>query len=107
MEEIIKKLNECFLPHNVECDGSYCTGCWKDVVREAIKMLDSSQAMCWVEFDRNKPKTHPTEYGKYLICRKDGKIHWETWNGSGWAYNHKEIVCWAKIASPLKFIQSS
>ena len=40
---------------------------------------------CWVAFDWNKIETRPTEYGKYLICRKDGKIHWETWNGSGWA----------------------
>jgi hypothetical protein len=36
-----------------------------------------------------------------LICRKDGKIHWETWNGCGWAYNHNEIRFWANILSPL------
>jgi hypothetical protein len=52
------------------------------------KPLKQSAVSCWVAFDWMKIETRPTEYGKYLICRKDGKIHWETWNGSGWAYNH-------------------
>ena len=30
----------------------------------------------WVAFDWMKIETRPTTYGKYLICRKDGKIHW-------------------------------
>jgi hypothetical protein len=55
---------------------------------------------CWVAYDWNKPETRPQKYGKYLICRKDGKIHWETWNGSGWAYNHNEIRYWAEIKPP-------
>ena len=45
--------------------------------------LQQTAISCWVAFDWNKTETHPTEYGKYLICRKDGKIHWETWNGNG------------------------
>ena len=31
------------------------------------------------------------EYGKYLVVRKDGKIHFEVYNGTGWAYNGKVI----------------
>jgi len=54
----------------------------------------------WIAFDFIKLETRPTEYGKYLICRKDGKIHWETWNGSGWAYNGNVIKYWAKIEPP-------
>lgn len=54
----------------------------------------------WVAFDFNDISTQPKEYDKYLICRKDGKIHWETWNGSGWAYNHNEIRFWAIITPP-------
>lgn len=54
----------------------------------------------WVAFDFYKLETRPPKYGKYLITRKDGKIHWETWNGSGWAYNHNEIICWAEIKPP-------
>lgn len=38
-QAIIDKLNQAFLPENVECDGAFCMGCWKDIVREAIKML--------------------------------------------------------------------
>ena len=53
----------------------------------------------WIPFDKYKKSTHPTEYGKYLIVRKDGKIHWETWNGSGWAYNLDEIRGYANIPS--------
>ena len=54
----------------------------------------------WVAFDFYKLETRPPKYGKYLITRKDGKIHWETWNGSGWAYNHNEIRYWAEIKPP-------
>jgi hypothetical protein len=56
----------------------------------------------WIEYDWNRKESHPPKYDKYLICRKDGKIHWETWNGSGWAYNHKEIGYWAVIVPPNK-----
>jgi hypothetical protein len=55
----------------------------------------------WIEFNKDYPKTHPT-MGGYIVCRKDGKIHFEVWNGTGWAYNHNEIRYWAKIQSPLK-----
>lgn len=34
------------------------------------------------------------EYGKYLVVRKDGKKHLETFNGTGWAYNHNTIVAY-------------
>lgn len=39
INSVIDKLNEAFLPKNLECDGGFCISCWKDVVREAIKML--------------------------------------------------------------------
>jgi hypothetical protein len=55
----------------------------------------------WVEYDFNNLTTHPIDKGiKYLVCRKDGKIHWETWNGCGFAYNNNEIRFWAKILKP-------
>jgi hypothetical protein len=67
---------------------------------EQIPESNNPALSCWVAFDWYKIETRPTKYGKYLICRKDGKIHWETWNGSGWAYNHNEIRYWAVIVSP-------
>jgi len=53
----------------------------------------NSNVLEWNKF----PESKPNEYGKYLISRKDGKIHWETWNTSGWAYNHNEIKYWLTI----------
>jgi len=68
---------------------------------EAIdKLLILYSVINWVAFDWMKIETRPPKYGKYLITRKDGKIHWETWNGSGWAYNHNEIRFWAEIKPP-------
>lgn len=63
-------------------------------------LLDLFAVINWVAFDFYKLETRPPKYGKYLITRKDGKIHWETWNGSGWAYNHNEIRYWAEIKPP-------
>lgn len=39
----------------------------------------------------------PTKYGKYWVCRlKAKKQHPRIWNGSGWAYDAKEITHWAE-----------
>jgi len=54
----------------------------------------------WVAFDWDKPETRPTKYGKYFVHRKDGKVHWETWNGSGWAYNGNVITYWMEVKPP-------
>ena len=59
-------------------------------------MQESDQ---WMKYPENKP----TEYGKYFICRKDGKIHWETWNTSGFAYNNSVITHWKKITKPAEY----
>lgn len=64
---------------------------------EHIKEKESKPSMEWIAFDHDRLESRPKEYGKYLICRKDGKIHWETWNGTGWAYNHNEIRYYALI----------
>lgn len=34
------------------------------------------------------------EYGRYLVVRKDGKTHLETFNNTGWAYNNNSIVAY-------------
>jgi hypothetical protein len=54
----------------------------------------------WILYNFNKFETRPLEYGKYLVCKKDGKIYWETWNGNGWAYNENVITHYAKIITP-------
>lgn len=68
---------------------------------EAIdKLLVLSNVSYWVAFDWNKPETRPKKYGKYFVHRKDGKVHWETWNGSGWAYNGNVITYWMEVKPP-------
>lgn len=69
----------------------------------AIAANDNNQTAVsnWIKFDRNEKSTWPDKYGTYFVCRKDGKVHWETWNNSGWAYNHNVIVYWAYIHVPL------
>ena len=54
----------------------------------------------WLSFDANKVDTYPTVYGSYIVCRKDGKMHFETYNGTGWAYNHKAIIAYFKLNPP-------
>lgn len=45
----------------------------------------------------------PEEYGRYLVYRRDaGKVHFETWNTSGWAYNHNQITHWMRIPESPK-----
>ena len=73
-------------------------GCFDDCTVD--KLCDLSIVSNWVAYDWNDISSRPPKYGKYLITRKDGKIHWETWNGSGWAYNHNEIRYWAEIKPP-------
>ena len=53
----------------------------------------------WISYPTNKP----TEYGKYLVYRKDGKIHLEIWNNTGWAYNDKVIIYFMIISPPCIF----
>jgi hypothetical protein len=63
-------------------------------------LLNICNVSGWVVYDWNKPETRPKEYGKYFVHRKDGKVHWETWNGSGWAYNGNVITYWKEIKPP-------
>lgn len=58
----------------------------------------------WIPFDFSDLEKRPKVYGRYFVCRKDGKIHMETWNGTGWAYNHNEIRFFAVIKNPVKNI---
>ena len=66
----------------------------------ASKIVSLFNDSRWKVYDRDKPETRPNEYGKYFVHRKDGKVHWETWNGTGWAYNEKVITHWQKIELP-------
>lgn len=71
-------------------------------LQELMKFcLNLNGVIQWIKFDREERKTYPPRYDRYLICRKDGKVHWEVWNNSGWAYNGNVIVYYAKIVQPV------
>jgi hypothetical protein len=44
-----------------------------------------------VEYIGTPEQKKQIEYGRYLVVRKDGKTHLETFNGTGWAYNNNSI----------------
>lgn len=44
------------------------------------------------QFNIQKYTGQKLEYGKYLVVRKDGKIHFEIYNGLQWAYNENSII---------------
>ena len=67
-----------------------------------IKLLENQKTHLWIKYSWENPFSHPPAYGNYFVHRKDGKVHWEIWNGSGWAYNEKVITHWAKITLPNK-----
>lgn len=55
----------------------------------------------WNAYNSLNPDTlRPSKYGKYLVCRKDGNIHFEVWNGTGWAYNGNSIKYWMEVKLP-------
>lgn len=68
--------------------------------RYHLEKLAHTDRFGWVKYDFNKLVTRPPEPGKYFVRRKDGKVHWETWNGSGWAYNGNVITHWCEIYFP-------
>lgn len=44
----------------------------------------------------------PPVTGRYMVLRKDGKVHFATWNGTGWAYNDNDIIGWQEVPKKPK-----
>lgn len=65
-----------------------------------VKILENQSTHSWTKYSWENPVSHPPAYGSYFVQRKDGKVHWEIWNGASWAYNEKVITYWAKITTP-------
>jgi len=68
----------------------------------AIKDILEVTGNGWIPFDWDDKNTHPKKYGKYFVQRKDGKVHWETWNSSFWAYNGNAIVAYMEVKPYVK-----
>jgi acyl carrier protein len=61
------------------------------VMRVNTKGLPTFTPLSYIGTPEQKRKI---ETGRYLVVRKDGKKHLETFNGSGWAYNNDSIVAY-------------
>ena len=67
-----------------------------------VDYLENRESIMWVKYDTNNKNSKPKEYGKYLVCRKDKSLHWETFNGTGWAYNENSITYLSHIKNPME-----
>lgn len=106
LRDLFKNQSDCYadtwkeeFDHMVE--GEVIQAMTEDRFIEVQSLIDCFPVLnSWNKYEIGKTDTYPKEYDKYFICRKDGKIHWETWNGIGWAYNNDVIIYWAKIIKP-------
>lgn len=64
------------------------------------KICKIFETYTWVKYNWENVLTHPPRYGKYFICRKDGKVCQEIWNGVSWAHNGPEVTCWLEVKDP-------
>ena len=69
-----------------------------DLLQSAMMdVLNLGISAKWMDYNFFSSSQRPLRPGKYLVKRKDDKVHWEQWNGSGWAYNESTIVCFLQI----------
>ena len=76
---------------------------WPKEEDETIKISE----IAWNKYPQTKPAiTQDVVNGKrrdrrFLVWRRGcEKLHFETWNGTGWAYNNNDITHWALITPP-------
>lgn len=56
----------------------------------------------WIKYDWYFESSHPPKPDRYLIYReKCGKMHFEQWNGSGWASSNGDCTHWCKPGKPI------
>lgn len=52
--------------------------------------------MIWTPYKWENIESRPPKPGSYLIYRKGcNKMHFEQWNGSGWASSNGDCTHWA------------
>lgn len=72
-------------------------------VEYARLVVEESMPTNWIKYNWNDIESRPKQYGRYEVYRKGcDKQHYETWNGSGWAYNNNTITYFRVIKPPHK-----
>lgn len=59
-----------------------------------IEEIENLPILTPIKYENTSEHKTNIEYGRYLVVRKDGKKHLETFNGTGWAYNNNSIVAY-------------
>lgn len=60
-------------------------------------------SISWTDYNFSLIASHPPKPGRYLIYRQIcDKMHFETWNGNGWASSNTDCSHWAVINKPIK-----
>lgn len=63
---------------------------------------DVSDLGWWEKYDKDDwDAKRKMEVKEYFVHRKNGKMHWEMFNGTGFAYNEKTITHFADILPPV------
>jgi len=71
-----------------------------DVFNNILKLLI---ATLWVKYSWENRASHPPKTDRYLIYREGcDKMHFEQWNGSGWASSNGDYTHWLKPEAPNK-----
>ena len=60
-------------------------------VEDQEKVNDTPTSLNAIAYTGSVEQKEGIKYGRYLVVRKDGKKHLETFNGTGWAYNNNAI----------------
>ncbi len=64
---------------------------------------DGEVDMNWIPYNWENEDSHPPKPDRYLIYREGcDKMHFERWNGSGWASSNKDCTDWCKPKKPTK-----
>ena len=93
VNEIMVLLQQSFLPENIECDGAYCMGCWKDVVRETLKKMVNLTPIELPSYEEAAERLYPIKNTGSMfmpnlddvnnIYKKEGFME-----GAKWVINH-------------------
>ena len=62
--------------------------------------------MNWIEYNWEDASTRPPQAGRYLIYRQGcDKMHFEQWNGNGWASSNNDCTHWCLPQKPSKLFK--
>lgn len=72
-----------------------------EVLRKAFLKGVELFGMNWTEYSWENKDSHPPYLGRYLIYRRGcDEMHFERWNGNGWASSNIDCTHWTNPKRP-------